>query len=465
MEESVDLTQDRDEPAEAMPEAAPAVEPDIGYEVAQFVTSVDALLTSLGPVMFSLQADERESAQRFRDYAEKYGEITHEDDSGFSCRFEPPYDIRSGRLSKRIRRAETAAELVPRVFVLALVSQFDAFLGRLLRAAFLMRPELIASSERTLTLAQILEAGSVEAATDIILDKEIETALRKSRKEQFEWMEKKFDVPLRKGLESWATLIEVTERRNLFAHTNGVVSGQYLLVCRDNGVVIKDDCVKGAELEVTPDYFREAWACHYEIGVKLAQVLWRKLRPDQVDGADTNLVNVTYELIVDNRLDLAKELLDFACTPAMKPGSAETRYVHILNRAQAYKWSDDADECRRIVEAEDWSACEPKYRLAVAVLLDDFADAAKWMKTIGSEGTLTQSDYQEWPLFKEFRKTAEFTDTYKDVFGEPFVHIEKLLADDEDQRRRQSFEDLRKFLDREAQEEDSDASSDDDASV
>ncbi len=32
-----------------------------------------------------------------------------------------------------------------------------------------------------------------------------------------------------------------------------------------------------------------------------------------------------------------------------------------------------------------------------------------------------KSDYQEWPLFKEFRTTLEFLTVYEEVFGEKFV--------------------------------------------
>jgi len=444
----------------AAPEPEPSASPpSIGDEVGQYVTGIDALLNSLGSVMLSLQSDERESAERFSDLAVRYGETIEDADKGRMVRFHAPYDVTARRLNKRIGQAETAVELVPRLFVLALVSQFDAFLGRLLRVAFLLKPDMIAASDRSLTLAQLLEAGTVEAATELILDKEIETVLRKSRTEQFDWMETKFGVKLRKDLPSWGTLIEVTERRNLFAHTNGVVSDQYLSVCRSHDAKIDDDCIKGHTLEVSPDYFRTAHACHFEIGVKLSQVLWRKLFPDAIEEAESNLIDLTLELIVAKRLDIACELLDFAFAKPMKHSCAETRLILTLNRAQAYKWSGNQERCRQIVEDEDWSACEPKYRLAVAVLLDDFSEAATLLRVIGDKGSIGKDCYQDWPIFKEFRKTDDFLEAYEAVFGESFVHIELSLKEDEEQRRRESLVKLREFLDKEASGEEDDESS------
>lgn len=457
MDEEPGSTTDLQRDSAAANESADRVEaPDIGHEVELFVNGIDSLRTCIGSVMFSLQSSERGAAARFRDFAKSHGTLMKKDTDVATYSFETPYGAQANRLSSKANRAEVAVGLVPRIFVVALAGQFDAFLGSLVRSLFLMRPELIASSERSLTLAQLLELGSVEAATNSILDKEVETVLRKSRTEQFDWMENKFGIKLRAGLESWPTLIEATERRNLFAHTSGVVSDQYLSVCRSNNVDLDGSCVKGSELTVTPEYFRRAAACHFEIGVKLSQVLWRKLRQDQIEAADTSIIRVSYELIVDRRYELARELLDFATKPPMKHASEHSRLVLTVNRAQAYKWSGDPEACRDIMSQEDWSACDVQFRLAVAVLGDEFEDAALIMRSIGSAGQVTQADYQEWPLFREFRQSQQFVDAYADVFGEPFVHIEESLREEEDQRRKESFQRLKDYVDREAQADEGD---------
>jgi hypothetical protein len=456
MNEEPSSTVDSKEESAAAKESADQVDsPNIGREVELFVNGIDSLRSCLGPVMFSLQSSERGAAARFRDFAESHGTLMEQDTDVASYSFETPYGAQANRLSSKASRAEVAVGLVPRIFVMALAGQFDAFLGCLLRALFLMRPELMASSERSLTLAQLLELGSVEAATNLILDKEVETVLRKSRTEQFDWMENKFGIKLRAGLESWPTLIEVTERRNLFAHTSGMVSDQYLAVCRSNNVALDEGCAKGSELTVTPEYFRRAAACHFEIGVKLSQVLWRKLRPDQLEAAGTSIIRVTYELIVDHRHELARELLDFATRPPMKHDSEQTRLMLTVNRAQACKWAGDAVACKNIISQEDWSACDVQFRLAVAVLNDAFEDAEAIMRSIGPKGKVTQADYQEWPLFREFRQSQQFVAAYADVFSEPFVHIEKSLREEEDQRRKEALQRLKEYVDREAQADES----------
>lgn len=43
------------------------------------------------------------------------------------------------------------------------------------------------------------------------------------------------------------------------------------------------------------------------------------------------------------------------------------------------------------------------------------------MRTIGEDGTVTAADYRDWPVFSKIAQETEFTNTFKEVFGEPFV--------------------------------------------
>ena len=69
----------------------------------------------------------------------------------------------------------------------------------------------------------------------------------------------------------------------------------------------------------------------------------------------------------------------------------------------------------------DWTALEYKFKLAYYVLLDDYTNAAKIMRRIGNSGVINKVDYKEWPLFKEFRKSNIFRQTYEEVFKEKLI--------------------------------------------
>jgi hypothetical protein len=306
----------------------------------------------------------------------------------------------------------------------SLVSQFDGFLGRLTKQLYSIKPETLDSNASTLTFSQLTKFGSIDDARQYVIDKEIETLLRKSHTEQFDWFENKFGLKLRVDLKAWPVFIEVTERRNLFVHSNGIVSHQYLEVCNRHGSVLDPGLVPGKVLEVSRQYFEAAHECLFEIGVKLAQVLWRKLRADDIAGADESLLCVGYELLEEGRYRLARCLFDFSAA-LKKHGKEEVRLAMVINRAQAYKWSGDEEAARKIINDVDWSATGPKFQMAQAVLLDDFSRAIEIMVKNRGEG-IGKMGYREWPLFKEIRKVPEFARTFGEIFGEP---LNSLLLD------------------------------------
>lgn len=298
-----------------------------------------------------------------------------------------------------------------------------------LRVIFLIKPELLNSSDRILTFSQLVEFGSVEEAKEFILEKEVESVLRKSHTEQFQWMENKFGMKLTKDLDVWCDFIEITERRNLFVHTGGVVSSQYLKVCQEHNVNV-GNIKAGEEISVSKGYFEKAHNVIYEIGCKLAHVLWRKFIPDALEDADENLISIGYDTLYEEKYKLTQMIFDFGTQTLKKHGRDEDRRVMVVNRALAYKWSGDDKKARSIISQEDWSATRARFRLAEAVLLDDFESAYEIMKEIGkNEKELDAEDYRHWPLFKAVKEEAAFREVFEEIFGEPYNKIEQDAED------------------------------------
>jgi len=291
-------------------------------------------------------------------------------------------------------------------------------------------PEIVDSKDKSISLSELVNLGSVEAAQERIYAKEVESILRSSHADQFSWMEKTFSLPLTKGLESWPLFIELTERRNLFVHCDGVVSEQYINVCNNHKVSIDKESVVGKRLNADKKYLRQSYEVLYEIGLKLSQVLWRKLSPNDIEKAESSLSHFIYELLIEGNYKLAKNLLDFASCTLKKWGSEGDRLVYVVNRAIAYKYSGDNETCQSILDAQDWTACGDNFNLCVAVLREDYKKAKTIMLRIGNTGSVSEVDYAEWPCFKEFRSTTEFVSAFTEVFGYPPKSIEQIDNDD-----------------------------------
>ena len=400
-------------------ESASESGPKISDAIAEFLHDLDGIKNAEQIACPLLQALANRSGEEHQNLINELR--TETDDQSKEVTFFVP--VERNREYHAVRRrhklADSAIYQTPRALLVAMVSSFDAYLARLLRCIFYLRPERIDNSERTLSFSQLVNLDSIDAAREHVINKEIETFLRQSHVEHFDILEKLLDMPLRKGLDSWTKFVEITQRRNLFVHTNGVVSDQYVSVCKNNGCDIGDAKI-GDKLFLDDTYFRIAFECLYEIGVKLAHVIWRKLSPDQLEDADASLNQICYELLQIKRYRLAHNILFFATDTIKKHSTALNRRMMVINRAIAVKFGEIESDASPL-DLEDWSDCGLPFQLAIAVLNDKFESACDIMRKLGTEHDMvTRTAYANWPLFQQFRENENFLTTYREMFGAEF---------------------------------------------
>ena len=152
----------------------------------------------------------------------------------------------------------------------------------------------------------------------------------------------------------------------------------------------------------------------------VGQIIWRHILRDDIDLADQSLINITYSLLVEENYELAIRLLIFATDKLKKHSSEEVYLIHLINKAQAYKWKGDDSTCESIISQVDWSAKSLKFKLAVSVLREEFEEASAIMRQIGPTGEMPRIAYHEWPIFKQFRLSDEFRRAYREIFGEEY---------------------------------------------
>lgn len=404
------------------------IEPTINSELRVFVDRIDSLVRTLSAMNAVLHLVEMQAAKQASELLKEAAVIsgdkrTLKADSPIPAHLYP--GIR--KLTRRIDITKEGKVALSRSYLTSLISHYDAYFGRLIKALYVIRPELLNSSDKTIPFQQLTSFGSIEDAREYLIEKEIDTVLRGSHTDQMRWIEKKLKIRLIEDWAVWPKFVEVTERRNLFVHTGGIVSSQYLKVCDEHDVDFSADLfsgrpVIGSELAVSRNYFDQAYEAVFEVGFKLAHIVWRKLQPKDKAAADKNLTDITYNLISEKYYGLAIVLLDFASTQVKVFSSDEARRRLVINRVQAYKWKGYHDKAMEILNTEDWTATSDQFQLAVAALRDDFSLASKIMVRIGPENDkVSKEAYHDWPLFQKFRETDTFTESYKKVFNEEFT--------------------------------------------
>lgn len=319
----------------------------------------------------------------------------------------------------RVMRARRTVTLSSGLF-LSIFSAYDSFTGDLLTAIYNHRPELFNEMNRTVSVSEIMQKNSFNELRSAILQDEIETFRRKSYVEQFEDLEAKFKMPL-KSFERWPHFVECGQRRNLITHCNGIVSDQYLKICRKEGFTSQKPLSIGDVLTLSVEYLSQTCKIIMEVGVKLGQTIWRKVIPNDLPKADEHLSDVIYNFLLLENWEMAQVFGDFALNQK-RVSSDLIRKMMIINYAIALKFDKKPKELLKLLASIDWSASINEFRLAEAVLLERFEDAVAFMQRIDQKGDLLgEGSYHIWPLFRDFRTKEIFLEAYEKIYGHPFI--------------------------------------------
>lgn len=402
-------------------------EKSLHHVLIDFLHKIESLNETMPLLLVMMYVSKKVTRSQHAKFLREHGEVIEENESIRKYRLSMENERMVARLQRKHERAKTASDLLPSKLLISYVSEYDAFLGSFMKKLIELKPELINFHEKNIQFSVLLSLGSVDSVFKSILDKEVESVLRSSHADHFKWLEKICNIPLTKNLESWKFFIELTERRNLFVHCDGIVSDQYLSVCKNFKIELGKNIKNGDQLKVDKKYLDEVYECLYEISVKLTQVIWRKIFPNEIEFSDESLIEVSFSLIQEGKFALAQKILDFAALSIKRFANDSNRRILIVNRAQAYFHGGDKKLAHEILDAEDWSSCADNFKICVEVIYEKYEVASNLMKRIGRSGDLSEADYLDWPVFMEFRKSEIFNKTFEEVFGKLPVNTSELV--------------------------------------
>lgn len=336
-------------------------------------------------------------------------------------------------IHKHLSRIDIAKKILPRNYIVSIISQYDAFLGNLVKSLYKINPNIIRSSDKELNIEDLFNYKSIDELKEHIVDKEVDSLLREDHYEQLKILEKRIsivtgkDFTLTTNLPILPKFIELTQRRNLFVHSNGHTTRQYFESKRKWKFTSECNGDLNEELKANSKYCNDAFEILYEIAVKLTHVLWRKFEPEDRENADEHLNEIIYDLLNDNKYDLVIVIANFATDIIRTFSSDQIRKFIIINKAIAYKLQEKEQECKNVLKKEDWSIGN-EFKLAKLILEEKYLEAGNLMIKIGTNDELiNKKAYLHWPLFILFRKTNEFKESYFKLFNEEYT-IEELQS-------------------------------------
>lgn len=345
-----------------------------------------------------------------------------------------PIDISEIKKVKKLIQAKTYAseslKIVPESLFVSMISQYDYFIGNIVRFIHSVNPQLICESSGTIAYVDLFNAPDLESIKINLLNKRIESLLRESHEEQLKSLASLINTDTLSKFEDYPTFVEMTQRRNLLVHSKGIVSDQYILNCKKAGCHNIGN--KGDQLSVSKEYFLKAHVLFCSVGIMLSQTIARIILKNEkiLDQIDTSLNNNIYDAIYNEEYEVAIKLSEYATNKDAKHVSQLDTVYFVLNKAQAYKWNGNNEKCQKILSEYDFSAMTEEILIAKHALEDNVDAVVNAMKQIGKNGKIMlEISYADWSIFKEMRKKKKFKDTFKKIFGKSL--IEESLSDNE----------------------------------
>ncbi|MDC0284674.1 hypothetical protein OAK85_04900, partial [Mariniblastus sp.] len=312
-------------------------------------------------------------------------------------------------------RLKTADRMFRQNMIVSIVSRFDEFVMVLLRRCFELNHSWLKNPEKSVTYVQLLELDSIESFVDDLILKEVDQLMRGSHHAQIEILDSKLKLGIEQHFKRWSAFLEITERRNLFVHSAGIVNSIYVANAEKYGY----DIPKQEVLTADDSYVAEAIDIFFELSVRLVQSVVRRLYPDCLIEADWNLNNLGVSLLTETRWDLSLRIFDFAIgIPEKLKSKDEVSYYNVINACIALKFS--GKPFSKKLQSVNWKPLHPKYHFAIAILEERFDDAAKLMKSDAVRTQIDERSLINWPLLRDFRKTEQFQAAFEEMFGRKY---------------------------------------------
>lgn len=164
-----------------------------------FIDNIESLDTSLPLIMIIMSSVSEQKNKEHLEFLEENGKLIEEKGSKKRFDLDPKHFQGARKIRKKHERMRKSLDLIPRNFVVSLISEFDSFLGNVIKHFYAKKPELLNAVERQLTYADLIKFDELSDATEYILEKEIESILRKSHVEHFSILEKSLVLICEKG--------------------------------------------------------------------------------------------------------------------------------------------------------------------------------------------------------------------------------------------------------------------------
>jgi hypothetical protein len=307
-----------------------------------------------------------------------------------------------------------AVNIMTRASLVALVSEYEAFLFSVLREIARLRPDVFVGKDETINVLELEGYSSYQSFFSDIIDRKIENLFHSSHFEVLEWIENKFSVNLTSNDDLILDFIEVCQRRNLLTHGMGIANRKYIENCRRKGKSSHEAMKREDKIVVDRRYLRKATSVIYQVGYFTLHLLWQKLLATHREDSYTYLLINSHDFLENDLTKMCSRVCNFALV-SKEHMSDRTAASLTINSALSVLFDpsiEDGAVRKEMVAAElrkrkDWSMVSSDVALALACVNRDYGQLDALTERAVKDG-LSHIDARTWSVFREVRSREEF---------------------------------------------------------
>jgi hypothetical protein len=291
-----------------------------------------------------------------------------------------------------------------------MIASFDFLLSDLLHCYYEKYPKAL-NSDMVLSLGDLRKCADLDEAINILVEKKIETVLFDNFANQMLFFEDKMKIGIAKEIINWDRINEAYQRRNIFAHNNGVVNKRYLSHVR----VLPEGEVKiGQRLVVNIDYFLGLYWEMLTGGIVLAQNCWRKWFKSDITHADSALIDCINRELLQKLTGTATKLLLYS--RKIETGSEQARYDLDVLLCQLLKIVGLKEKFTQEIRKLEKVASSNKRLADIAALKDDKETFYKHIENAARNGEIYKSDLELVAIYQDLYNDVDFKKKLDEIF-------------------------------------------------
>lgn len=306
------------------------------------------------------------------------------------------YELNIQKATEEYRKSADIPTIHGANTLVMLITRFEEFISNVLSELYVSYPQKYLNNQK-IEFSEILNVG-IDEVKDKIISREIDKKMRESYSEWFKLFAD-HGMKLDSCQDELKKLKEVYCRRNIIVHNSGQVNATYIKEVPNSNVKIGDF--------LFPDeaYLSDAFA---SIKIIMFSILIEAVRLIETQKSSYlyGIFEVAFEELVNEHYYVCHKV--FSEIAENKHSDAQTKMLSKVNCWIAQKALNGLDSIKGEIEEFDFSALDEMYTLARAVLLNHYDEVNRMLSGLLDTKKLPPSYIEEWPLFKEYRKTSQY---------------------------------------------------------